>query len=74
MDSCVPIVESLVMDVFCDVCVRPLLCEVSVGASAINEMVCDDVRVEIKGEIKKHSCEVDGLDEDINGDIEKTLW
>ena len=40
MDSCVPIVELLGMDVFCGMCVRSLLCEVSVSAIAIGAESC----------------------------------
>ena len=55
----------------CDVCVRPVLHEVSVCAIAIGVNVCDDVRVGIEGEIEKHSCEVGEINAGVNEEIQK---
>ena len=55
----------------CDVRVRPVLHGVSVCAIAIGVRVCDVVCVELMGKMEKHSCEVEDMDGDINGEIEK---
>ena len=70
-DSRASIMELHCVGMSCGVCVRPVLHEVSVCAIAIGVNICGDVRVGIKGEIEKHSCEVGEINEGVNEEIQK---